>query len=288
MFEKVVFPTLFRSKSSLYPPPGSTNLGGCNCLWVGFGFALAFQQCWDMNSLFYLFSTGAWVSAALVLRSKNPVHSVFYLVLVFMHASGLLCLLGLEFFALLQLLVYVGALAVMFLFVVMLLDIPATEIVAQQRGTLPVAGILLLTLAVVVVLALIQPSADSPMVTPLLPQSGKSMGNSALPSWDSLSIQNPDLVQLGVSLYGVHVDLLLLASLLLLVAMVGAVALTLKRRVGAPLHDVFAQHHRDFQKVVSKITESLKTKGLFFRTTHLKGPPMLFFLFFLEHVREIL
>nr|YP_009054702.1 NADH dehydrogenase subunit 6 [Pseudomuriella schumacherensis]AIK29190.1 NADH dehydrogenase subunit 6 [Pseudomuriella schumacherensis] len=209
-----------------------------------------------MNSLFYLFSTGAWVSAALVLRSKNPVHSVFYLVLVFMHASGLLCLLGLEFFALLQLLVYVGALAVMFLFVVMLLDIPATEIVAHQRGTLPVAGILLLTLAIVVVLALVQPSAESPMVTPLLPEKGNNMiTNEALPSWDSLSTQNPDLVQLGVSLYGVHVDLLLLASLLLLVAMVGAVALTLKRRVGAPLHDIFAQHHRDFQKVVSKITE---------------------------------
>lgn len=77
-----------------------------------------------------------------MMRSKNPVHSVFYLVLLFLHCSGLLVLLGLEYFVLLQLLVYVGALAILFLFVVMLLDIPSTEILRHQRGTYPVAGVL--------------------------------------------------------------------------------------------------------------------------------------------------
>lgn len=235
-----------------------------------------------MNSLFFLLSTGAWVSAALVLRSKNPVHSVFYLVLTFLHASGLLLLLGLEFFALLQLLVYIGALAIMFLFVVMLLDIPATEIIAHQRGTYPVAGLLFLTLVVAIAGVLWQPLETSPLVTPLLHkevpllanqilQMSENLHQTALTSverapmvlgmdleipWQVAANSHSTLAQLGVALYGVHVDLLLLASLLLLVAMMGAVALTLKRRVHAPLHDVFVQHSVDFQKVVSQIRES--------------------------------
>nr|YP_009054594.1 NADH dehydrogenase subunit 6 [Bracteacoccus aerius]AIK29082.1 NADH dehydrogenase subunit 6 [Bracteacoccus aerius] len=205
-----------------------------------------------MDPLFALFSTGAWISASLVLRSKNPVHSVFYLVLVFMHSSGLLCLLGLEYFALLQMLVYVGALAIMFLFVVMLLDIPVTEIVAHQRGTYPVAALWLGILAIALWLALLQPGQVSILQTPLLPWYDASMQTQAVPTmaWNRLAVATTPLVQLAVALYGIHVDLLILASLVLLVAMVGAVALTLKRRVQAPLHDLFAQHNRDFQQVV--------------------------------------
>lgn len=203
-----------------------------------------------MSPLFALCSTGAWVSTAMVLISKNPVHSVFYLVLVFIHASGLLCLLGLEYFALLQLLVYVGALAVMFLFVVMLLDIPATEIVAHQRGTYPVAGILLICLILLTWFTLIQPGEESSLTAPLLPWTRKA---SIMPTWDLLAVASRPVAQLGVALYAVHVDLLIIASLVLLVAMVGAVALTLKRRVQSPVHDVFAQHHRDFQKVICQI-----------------------------------
>jgi NADH-quinone oxidoreductase subunit J len=209
-----------------------------------------------------MFSTGAWVSAALVLRSKNPVHSVFYLVLTFLHASGLLLMLGLEFFALLQLLVYIGALAIMFLFVVMLLDIPATEILAHQRGTYPVAGLLFLTLVLAVGGVLWQPIEKSPFMTPYtetiteLSKSAVSESGGWEIPWQTAAGSHSALAGLGVALYGVHVDLLILASLVLLVAMMGAVALTLKRRVHAPLHDVFVQHSVDFQKVVSKIVES--------------------------------
>lgn len=213
-----------------------------------------------MNSLFFMFRTGIWTSAFLVLRRKNPVHSVFYLVLVFLHASGLLCLLGLEYFALLQLLVYVGALAVMFLFVVMLLDIPVTEIVAYQRGTYPVAGILLICLVISGFYALIQPNFDSPVDVPLFPYMESVYGqipqsNTFL--WEKRGNASTPVAQLGVALYALHVDLLILASLVLLVAMVGAVALTLKRRVQAPVHDVFAQHNRDFQKVVLNIKNEI-------------------------------
>lgn len=217
-----------------------------------------------MNTLFFMFSTGAWVSAALVLRSKNPVHSVFYLVLTFLHASGLLLMLGLEFFALLQLLVYIGALAIMFLFVVMLLDIPATEILAHQRGTYPVAGLLFLTLVLAVGGILWQPVEKSPFTTPYaetiteLSKSAVFESNTWEIPWQTAAQSHSALAGLGVALYGVHVDLLILASLILLVAMMGAVALTLKRRIHAPLHDVFVQHSVDFQKVVSKIVESFR------------------------------
>lgn len=199
-----------------------------------------------MNLLFIIFSTGAWVSGALVLRSKNPVHAVFYLVSVFLHVSGLLCLLGLEYFALLQLLVYVGALAIMFLFVVMLLDIPATEIVAYQRGAYPAAGILLFFFGIAVYASIFMQEDNSPILLPIVNTESPVF----LKNWGVLQNNVNPVEQLGVSLYGIHVDLLIIASYVLLVAMVGAVALTLKRRVQAPMHDVFAQHNRDFQKVV--------------------------------------
>lgn len=208
-----------------------------------------------MNFLLCLFSIGALVSAILVLRSTNPVHAVFCLVGVFLHAAGLLCLLGCEYFALLQLLVYVGALAIMFLFVVMLLDIPATEIIAYQRGTYPAASLLLICLTIGVALAVVQPSKSSMVEIPLIINSNWMQGYH-LPQWQVLEYATTPVVQLGIALYGVHVDLLIVASLLLLVAMVGAVALTLKRRVQAPLQDRFAQHNRDFQKIVCTIRSS--------------------------------
>ena len=139
----------------------------------------------------------------------------------------------------------------------MLLDIPATEIVAHQRGTYPVAGLLLATLLFAVGGVLWQPMEQSPFETPLIPTvKGENCFMEKESSWQGAAFSYASLAQLGVALYGVHVDLLLLASLLLLVAMMGAVALTLKRRVHAPLHDVFVQHSVDFQKVLSKIEGS--------------------------------
>lgn len=204
-----------------------------------------------MSTLFLTFNTGALVSAILILRSKNPVHAVFYLVSVFLHVSGLLCMLGLEYFALLQLLVYVGALAVMFLFVVMLLDIPATEMVAYQRGTYPAAGILLCALVLAVYNSFAFAHNQSPVQLPIL-SSSFFLEN----SWQTLESSTNLVSILGVFLYGIHVDLLILASYVLLVAMVGAVALTLKRRVQAPIHDVFVMHNRDFSKIVTMVRGS--------------------------------
>lgn len=141
----------------------------------------------------------------------------------------------------------------MFLFVVMLLDISQTEILAHQRGAYPVAGILGLGLFFALQLCFYGPVQSNNMYTPLLMETQKS---TFLPDWNLLNQSMSNVVQLGVALYGVHVDLLLLASLLLLIQMVGAVQLTLKRRAAAPVHDVFVQHSVDFQKVVYMLKKS--------------------------------
>jgi len=92
--------------------------------------------------LFYLFSSIALVSGVMVIRSKNPVHSVLFLILVFCNAAGLLILLHLDFFAMIFLVVYVGAIAVLFLFVVMMLHIKLTEMNENILRYLPVGGII--------------------------------------------------------------------------------------------------------------------------------------------------
>lgn len=193
-----------------------------------------------MNTLFILFSTGAWVSGSLILLTQNPVHAVFFLVLVFLHAAGLLCLLGLEYFALVQLMVYVGALAILFLFVVMLLDIPATTILAYQKGAYPTTMVILLSIVLGFWFAL----AQSDKVIAVQPSDSLFLYD-----WGSRVDESSTVEQLGVALYGVHPDLLIVASLILLVAMIGAVGLTLKRKARAPVHDIFAQHNREFMSV---------------------------------------
>lgn len=94
------------------------------------------------NFLFYFFSSLALASGIMVIRSKNPVHSVLFLILVFCNAAGLLILLDLDFFAMIFLVVYVGAIAVLFLFVVMMLHIKLTEMNENILRYLPVGGII--------------------------------------------------------------------------------------------------------------------------------------------------
>nr|ABX82583.1 NADH dehydrogenase subunit 6 [Stigeoclonium helveticum]QJS52046.1 NADH dehydrogenase subunit 6 [Stigeoclonium helveticum] len=214
-----------------------------------------------MNTLYFFFSTGIWVAATLVVRSKNPVHSVFYLVLLFCNASALLFMLGLEFFALLNIYVYVGALAVMFLFVVMLLDITYTEIVASQRGYYPIA--ILFIYGLIFALYLYDVKVDTStelwehIQKPEFINYAKTLLDNSMFTyffeWGSLAYQMDNMKALTPALYIHYVDLLLIASLILLVAMIGAVVLCLKKRVDSPLQDIYAQHNREFQKVVYTI-----------------------------------
>lgn len=219
-----------------------------------------------MSQIFALVRTGALTSVYQMTQSKNPVHCVFYLVLLFLHRSGLLVQLGLEYFVLLQLLVYVGRLRIQFQFVVMLLDVPATEIQAHQRGSYPVAGILRLCILVCAFLRLYSPfsrrlytrSPSTLSVSGFVDSLSSGAANREKPfnMWRNRGPATSPVANQGIRQYGVHPDLLIIASLLLLVAMVGAVGLTLKRPVAAPDYDVFRQHSVDFQKGLVQIKKS--------------------------------
>ena len=206
-----------------------------------------------MSTLSALFSTGLWLGSLLLRSSKNPVHSVFYLVLVFIFAAVQLIMLSMDFFGLVLLRVYVGALAIMFLFVVMLLDINVTEIVAHQRGHFPLASLYALMFFGLIVLCLNLP-VDSEYGLQMF--SDVSIVNSQIYSWSSLTDWQSTaqmyntLVGLGTALYTVYADLLLIVSLILLVAMVGAVVLTLQKRTNVPSNDVRLQHTRRFEQAV--------------------------------------
>ncbi|MFQ8431965.1 NADH-quinone oxidoreductase subunit J [Amaricoccus sp. W119] len=181
---------------------------------------------------FYLFAIVAVVSGVLVISARNPVHSVLWLILAFFSAAGLFVLLGAEFVAMLMLIVYVGAVAVLFLFVVMMLDVDFAALRAGVARYLPIGLLIGLVLLV---------------------QLGFAFGAWEL-SDEALSLRQavtppPDQVHntaaLGDLLYTRYVLLFQLAGLVLLVAMVGAIVLTLRKRVYVKRQSVVEQMYRD-------------------------------------------
>ena len=162
---------------------------------------------------FYLFALTAIASAVLVITMKNPVHSVLFLILCFFNAAGLFVLLGAEFLAMILVVVYVGAVAVLFLFVVMMLDVDFTELRSGMLNYLPVGGVIGLILLAELVLL---------------------FGTWAAPAGDVAA--TADAVQntraLGEVLYTKYVFFFQMAGLILLVAMIGAIVLTLRHRTG--------------------------------------------------------
>ena len=172
---------------------------------------------------FYLFSIMAIASAVLVITMKNPVHSVLFLILCFFNAAGLFVLSGAEFLAMILVVVYVGAVAVLFLFVVMMLDVDFTELRSGMLNYLPVGGVIGLILLVELVLML---------STWTLPPSP-----SVVASADAVE----NTRALGLVLYTKYVYFFQTAGLILLVAMIGAIVLTLRHRTGIKRQNVAAQ-----------------------------------------------
>jgi NADH-quinone oxidoreductase subunit J len=165
---------------------------------------------------FYVFSIIAVASAAMVIFSRNPVHSVLFLILTFVNAAGLFMLAGAEFLALILIVVYVGAVAVLFLFVTMMLDVDFAE---MRRGLLQYAPIgivvgviLLLELLLVAGTFVISPDVAGSTVVPI-----------------SAGVENTRA--LGQVIYTRYVLLFQAAGGVLLVAMIGAIVLTLQHRV---------------------------------------------------------
>jgi NADH-quinone oxidoreductase subunit J len=183
---------------------------------------------------FYLFAIVAVISALNVIFQRNPVHSVLWLILTFFNAAGLFVLLGAEFVAMILVVVYVGAVAVLFLFVVMMLDINITVI---REGFLKylwvgatIGVILLAELAVVFGGWVMSPDAQKLRTAPA-------------PAPDALS----NTEALGSLLYTNYAYLFQAAGLVLLVAMVGAIVLTLRRRPGVRKQKIHDQVNRRVQ-----------------------------------------
>ena len=186
---------------------------------------------------FYTFSAVLITGAAMVISAKNPVHSVLYLILCFFNAAGLFVMLGAEFIAMLLVIVYVGAVAVLFLFVVMMLDIGADELKKQVTRTAPVGsivgGILLAQLLFLYTSWSSDPAAAE-RITRATPNPAEV----------------PNTHALGHVLYTHYVYLFQVSGLILLVAMIGAITLTHRQRGGIRRQSVSKQINRRPQDVV--------------------------------------
>jgi NADH-quinone oxidoreductase subunit J len=179
---------------------------------------------------FYLFAVLAIASATMVIVARNPVHAVLFLILTFFNAAGLFILLGAEFLAMLLVIVYVGAVAVLFLFVVMMLDVDFAELRAGFIKNAPV-GLLVAGIVLAELIALFVTGAASGLPS--------SMPAPA-PGVETLT----NTEQIGRVLYTKYVYFFQAAGLVLLVAMIGAIVLTLRHREGVKRQSIAAQNAR--------------------------------------------
>ena len=264
-----------------------------------------------MSFLFNVFAGLALLSGIMVIRAKNPVYSVLFLILVFCNASGLLLLINLDFFAMVFLVVYVGAIAVLFLFVVMMLNIKLAEINENILRYLPVGGMFGLLFLAEILLLLEQdvvpvvvyhtngmlPFIEYIMVVftffawsalcivwvcvsqpwalfSVLGQWRSSFNQlmhklntySSSTMHDTYNYENVDYViwphtmeqtttihTLGHVVYTYYMVFFIMASVILLISMIGAIVLTMHKGVFVKRQEVFEQNTRDFSKTLHKI-----------------------------------
>lgn len=190
--------------------------------------------------LFYFFSLSACISGLMVISVVNPIHSVLFLVLVFFNASGLLILLGADFLAMLFLIVYVGAIAVLFLFVVMMLNIRFVELKENLVRYLPMGGIMGIIFLVEVTMVL-------KGNTTILNTTFDELDPWGLDhiSWQTQAYSLSNIEALGQVLYTYYFYYFLVAGIILLVSMIGAIALTMYHKEGVRRQDIPEQLARD-------------------------------------------
>ena len=183
---------------------------------------------------FYMFAAITVAAAVLVISARNPVHSVLFLILAFFNSAGLFVLLGAEFLAMILVVVYVGAVAVLFMFVVMMLDISLTEMREGFLQYLPLGAlvgfILLMELGVIVGGWAITPDVDKHFVA------------------TAIAMKTTNTEALGNMLYTHYVYYFQAAGMILLVAMIGAIVLTHRSRPGVRkqnIGDQVARHPSD-------------------------------------------
>ena len=190
--------------------------------------------------MFYVFAALAVASGVMVVSSRNPVHSVLFLILAFFNAAGLFVLIGAEFLAMILVIVYVGAVAVLFLFVVMMLDIDFVQLRSGFVRYLPIGAlvgfILLAELVLVIGSWVVAPAV--PSVTATSAAGGVALTNTRA---------------LGNILYTRYLFAFQAAGLILLVAMVGAIVLTLRHRADVRRQSIAAQIARTRAQTVEVV-----------------------------------
>ena len=190
---------------------------------------------------FYVFAAVTVVSAFMVIAARNPVHSVLYLILAFVNASGLFVLMGAEFLGMMLIVVYVGAVAVLFLFVIMMLDVDFVELREGFLEYLPIGlvigGIFLVELLLVAGGWVINPGTVKQITA-------------AIPT----NVSNTEA--LGLVLYTKYIHYFQIAGMVLLVAMIGAIVLTLRHKAKVKRQDINVQNARtpELAMAVRKVT----------------------------------
>lgn len=191
---------------------------------------------------FYMFAFIAVAAGVLVISSKNPVHSVLFLILAFCNAAGLFVLMGAEFLAMILVVVYVGAVAVLFMFVVMMLDINFTQLRSGFLQYLPFGGLIgLILLAEMVVVAGGWQSISA----------GAAMAKAVAP----IDAGTTNTHALGGLIYTHNVYLFQAAGMILLVAMIGVIVLTHRRRDGVKKQRIADQNARGTDTVETRKVE---------------------------------
>ena len=197
---------------------------------------------------FYLFAFVAVASAFMVIWARNPVHSVLFLILTFVNAAGLFLLTGAEFLAMILLVVYVGAVAVLFLFVVMMLDIDFTKLRAGVLEYAPIGTLIGLILAAELIIVIggstLAPNIAKTVAMPMRPLTERT-----------------NTAALGDVLYTHYVFFFQIAGLVLLVAMIGAIVLTLRHRTNIKRQDIATQVARTPETAV-KVVKVKPGQGL--------------------------
>ncbi|RAI00675.1 NADH-quinone oxidoreductase subunit J [Acuticoccus sediminis] len=197
---------------------------------------------------FYLFAVVMVASALMVISSRNPVHSVLFLILAFLNGAGIFMMTGAEFLALILIVVYVGAVLVLFLFVVMMLDVDFAELRQGVMQYLPVGALVGVVLLVELILVLgaytLAPTVADQVVVPIPPPT---------------EISNTEA--LGLVLYTRYAFYFQVCGLILLVAMIGAIVLTLRHREIAKRQNIGAQVQRTREESI-EVRDVASGRGL--------------------------
>jgi NADH-quinone oxidoreductase subunit J len=199
--------------------------------------------------LFYFFSTLTTICGILVISSKNPIHSILFLVLVFFNVSGLLIMLGVEFLALLFLIVYVGAIAVLFLFIIMMLSIKIPEYKITIYRYFHI-GVILGVGFLCELLTVFECGFSFLIISPFKNINFNDFYLNYIVFWNIDITQITNIEVFASVLYTYYAYVFVISGVILLVSMIGAITLTIHRRIDIKRQKIYNQVQQNFNKTI--------------------------------------